>query len=376
MKFVNDKYRTWIEISKSALESNYLAFRKLLRPQTKLLGVVKSNAYGHGLIGFSKALDNLGVDWLGVDSIVEASALRANSVRGPILVMGFTLPENFALAARQKISLTLSTFENAKILAQKKSRLAIHVKIETGLNRQGFLVRDLPKLIRILKHARGVEIEGMYTHFAKAYYPGDKNFTEQQIKKFQAAVALFRRAGFKPILHAAATGGTLNFPEAHFDLVRLGIGLYGLWPTEETRRSHAKKIHLLPVLSWKTRINEIKTAFRGETVGYYRTERLKRNSRLAILPIGYWHGFDRRLSNVGQVLVRGQTARVMGRVSMDMTVIDVTDVVPAARVGDEVTLIGKQGYNQIGAEDMAKTAQTINYEIVTRINPLIQKFYV
>lgn len=374
-EIANDKYRTWIEISKSAVKNNYRTFRKLLRPRTKLLGVVKSNAYGHGLIGFSKILEHLGVDWLGVDSITEGLALRQNRIRCPILVMGFTLPQNFAVAAKQKISLTVSTFENAKVLARKNQRCSIHIKIETGLNRQGFLVRDLPKVIKILKKASHLEVQSLYTHFAKAYYPKDKNFTEAQIRRFQEAGSLFRKAGYRPMLHAAATGGTLNFPQAHFDLVRIGIGLYGLWPTPETEKAYQKKISLTPALSWRTRINEIKKAKKGETVGYYRSERLRRDSKLAILPIGYWHGFDRRFSSVGRVLVRGQKAKVAGRVSMDMTVIDVTDI-PAAKPGDEVVLIGKQGYNEITADDLAQTAQTINYEIVTRINPLIQKFYI
>ncbi len=374
-KIASEKYRTWIEISKSAVKNNYQAFRKLLKPETRLLGVVKSNAYGHGLIGFSKILHHLGVDWLGVDSITEASTLRQNRISCPILVMGFTLPDNFAVAAKQKISLTISTFENAKVLAQKNQRCSIHIKIETGLNRQGFLVRDLPKVMELLKKASHLEVQGLYTHFAKAYYPKDKNFTVQQIKEFQQATLLFRKAGYRPMLHAAATGGTLNFPQAHFDLVRIGIGLYGLWPTDETKRVYAKKIHLRPALSWKTKINEIKKAKKGETVGYYRSERLRRDSKLAILPIGYWHGFDRRFSNIGHVLVRGQKAKVAGRVSMDMTAIDVTDI-PAVKPGDEVVLIGKQGYNEITIDDLAKMADTINYEIVTRINPLVQKFYV
>ena len=340
-----------------------------------MLGVVKSNAYGHGLVGFSKVLDGLGVDFLGVDSITEAETLRKNNIRLPILVMGFTLPENFKLAARKKVALTVSSLENLEDMAKKNLPISVHIKIETGLNRQGFLVQDLPKVINILKRANHINVEGLYTHFAKAYYPGDKKFTEWQIGKFREAVEIFREAGFRPILHAAATGGAMNFQEAHFDMVRLGIGLYGLWPTEETKRVHARRINLIPALSWKTRINEIKMAGKGETVGYYRTEPLKRDSKLAILPIGYWHGFDRRFSSIGHVLVRGRRARVLGRVSMDMTVIDATDV-PRVSAGDEVVLIGRQGESKITADDLAKKAQTINYEIVTRINPLIEKFYV
>ena len=374
-KAANNKYRTWLEISKGAVKNNYSAFRKLIKPETKMLGVVKSNAYGHGLVGFSKVLDGLGVDFLGVDSITEAETLRKNNIRLPILVMGFTLPENFKLAARKKVALTVSSLENLEDMAKKNLPISVHIKIETGLNRQGFLVQDLPKVINILKRANHINVEGLYTHFAKAYYPGDKKFTERQIGKFREAVEIFREAGFRPILHAAATGGAMNFQEAHFDMVRLGIGLYGLWPTEETKRVHARRINLIPALSWKTRINEIKMAGKGETVGYYRTEPLKRDSKLAILPIGYWHGFDRRFSSIGHVLVRGRRARVLGRVSMDMTVIDATDV-PRVSAGDEVVLIGRQKNSEVTADELARTAQTINYEIVTRINPLIQKFYV
>lgn len=375
VKNANNKYRTWLEISKGAVENNYSVFRKLIKPETKMLGVVKSNAYGHGLVGFSKILDRLGVDFLGVDSITEAETLRENKIRRPILVLGFTLPENFKLAGRKKIALTVSSLQNLRDMAKKNLPVSVHIKIETGLNRQGFLLSDLPKAVNILKKARNINIEGIYTHFAKAYYPGDRNFTERQIDKFREAVGIFRVAGFRPILHAAATGGVLNFPEAHFDMVRVGIGLYGLWPTEETKRFYARRINIIPALSWKTRINEIQKAKKGETVGYYRTEKLKRDSKLGILSVGYWHGFDRRFSSKGQVLVRGRKARVLGRVSMDMTVIDVTDV-SGASAGDDVVLIGRQNNGEVTADDLARTAQTINYEIVTRINPLIQKFYI
>lgn len=370
-----DKYRTWIEISKSAVKNNYQAFRKIIKPQTSLLGVVKSNAYGHGLVGFAKILDQLGTDWLGVDSITEADNLRRNGIKQPILAMGYTLPQNFAIAARQKIALTISTFPNLKFLIKKKFQIPIHIKVETGLNRQGFLLEDLGKVISILKKADQKNVDGLYTHFAKAYYPGDESFTKKQIQKYKQAVSVFHKAGFRPILHAAATGGTLNFPEAHFDMVRVGIGLYGLWPTEETRQVYKNRVRLTPVLSWKTRITEIKTALKGETVGYYRAEKLKRNSKLAVLPIGYWHGFDRRFSSIGHVLVHGRKAKVVGRVSMDMTVIDVTAILNT-KAGDEVIIIGRNGRNQVVADDLAKIAKTINYEIVTRINPLIERFYI
>lgn len=370
------KYRTWIEISKSAIKNNYQVFRKRLKPSIKMLGVVKSNAYGHGLRDFAAALASLGIDRLGVDSITEANALRRAGIKLPILVLGFTLPANFVLARDNKIALTISTFENLEILSKLKRGLSIHLKIDTGMHRQGFFVEDLPKVLKIIKANPQIHLEGLYTHFAAAKRPDDTHGTEKQIECFNQAREIVEDFGFTGIIsHASATAGTLNFPEAHYDMVRVGIGLYGMWPSPETARTFQNRLQLKPALTWKTVISEVKTVIKGEKVGYDFTQELKRTSRLAVLPIGYWHGYFRAWSGLSRVIIKGQKAKIVGRVAMDMVVADVTDV-KDAKVGDEVILIGAQGKEAVTADELADLAGTTCYEVVTRLNPLIKKFYI
>ena len=382
--------RTWIEVDKNAIAQNYKTFRGLIGNDRRLMAVVKSNAYGHGLIGFSKEAQKLGVDWFGVDSVVEAIALRKSGIKKLILVLGHTLPERLEEAVRQDISLTVSSFDalrnlkNFRLAVPRRSftrrgamskDLKIHLKIDTGMHRQGFFINDLPEVVSFLKKSPKIEIEGIYTHFAAAKNPTFPRDTNRQIEEFKKAVKVIEDGGFKSIKHAAATSGTIIFPSSHFDMVRIGIGLYGLWPSSEVRSAFSNKVKLAPVLSWKTIIGEIKDIKKGEGVGYDFTERLKLNSRIAILPSGYWHGYPRALSSVGQVLIRGQRAKVLGRVSMDMTVVDVTNI-KDAKIGDAVTLIGKDGGREITADELAELSGTINYESITRINPLIERVYV
>lgn len=370
-----ENLRTWIEVQAKAIRSNYQLFRRLCGKSTLLMSVVKSNAYGHGLRDFGRTVGSFGVDWFGVDSITEARALRQGGLKQPILVLGYTLPSNYLFAKQKNISVTVANFETLKSAIRFGKHLAAHIKVDTGMHRQGFFLTDLPKVIALLKENRRIRLEGLYTHFAKAKDPTERGDTQKQLAIFARAVDLFHKGGMQPLLHAAATGGTINFPESRYDLVRVGIGMYGLWPSPETFRHFAKKLELKSVLSWKTLVSEVKPIASGERVGYDYTEKLRRDSKIAIIPVGYWHGFDRRFSSIGHVLIRGKRARVLGRVSMDMSVVDVTDI-PGARVGDEVVLIGSQGRDRITADELAKIANTIPYEIVTRINPLIQKYYV
>lgn len=368
-------YRTWIEISSSAYKSNYKLFRNLLRRDCLLLGVIKSNAYGHGLMTTARAYRDLGFDWLGVDSISEALALRREHIDGKILVMGYTQPANFPAAISEKISLTISTFENLKALTKVKKKIYVHIKVDTGMHRQGFSLLDISKVISVLKKNTHIVVEGLFTHFAAAKDPADSTDTDYQLKLFEQAVIEFKSEGFTPLCHAAATGGVINFPNSHFDMVRVGIGMYGLWPSEETQKAFQKKLPLRPVLAWKTIISELKWVVKGEHIGYNYTEQLHRMTKVAVLPVGYWHGFWRAFSSRAHVLVRGKRCRVLGRVSMDMVTVDVTDV-PNAKVGDEVVLLGKQGKNEITADELAYLADTSNYELVTRLNPLIKKYYI
>lgn len=367
-------YRTWIEISKSDIKNNYLIFKKLIKPKVKILGVVKSNAYGHELFGFANSLIKLGVDWLGVDSITEAIALRKQKIKKPILVLGYTLPSNFLLANEYNITLTISSFENLYFLKKFNKNLDIHLKIDTGMHRQGFFVKDLPEILNFIKHSTNIRLKGVYTHFAAAKRPDATHATGKQIQVFKKALTIIKSRGFTVLSHASATAGTLNYPEAHFDMVRVGIGLYGLWPSPETEQVFKKTLYLRPVLTWKTIISEIKTIEKGEKIGYDYTEELKKTKKIAILPIGYWHGYFRSFSSSAFVLVKGIRCKILGRVAMDMVVIDVTDVLDI-KVGDEVVLMGSQGKEVITADELANLANTTSYEVVTKLNPLIKKIY-
>ncbi|MFA5934360.1 MAG: alanine racemase [Candidatus Paceibacterota bacterium] len=371
-------FRTWIEIDKKAVKHNYDVFRSLIPQKTKLLAVVKSNAYGHGLIDFSKEIVKNGVDFLGVDSIVEGLTLRREEIKTPILVLGYTLPELFNDAVDKNISITVSSFDTISEIKKLKIKsnkiLKIHVKVDTGMCRHGFLLEDLEKVIKEIKSLKNIEVEGLYTHFSIAKDPAFPSYTKKQTKEFNIWVDAFRKAGFNSILHASATSGTIVFPESIFDMVRVGIGLYGVWPSKETENAFDTKFSLKPVLSWKTIVGEIKKIQKGSRVGYDGTEVLEKDSIIAICPIGYWHGFSRNLSCKAKVLINGKKAKVLGRVCMDIIVVDISGI-KGVKVNDEVVIIGKSGKEQIEVDDISTITGGSNYEFLTRINPLIKKFY-
>lgn len=360
--------RTWVEIDTKAIRANYEVFRKLVSKDVKIMGVVKSNAYGHGLIGFARELEKLGIDALAVDSLVEALALRRSGVKIPVLVLGYTLPEMFGSVIGKKIYLTVSSVAGLRDLLKfpNANKIPVHLKVDTGMHRQGFLLEEKETVLKIMKGGR-VNVVGLYTHFASAKDPNGLAFTKQQIEELLVWRTELSNAGFTGITHAGATGGTSYFPVSHFDMVRVGAGLYGFWPNDE-------KLSLKPVLSWKTIISEIKEIPAGDGVGYDLTLKAEKITRIAVCPIGYWHGYSRLLSNNADVLVWGVRARVLGRVSMDMIVIDITSI-PRAKVGDEVVLIGRSGKEEITANELASLTSTSPYEILTRLNPLMKKIY-
>ncbi len=339
-----------------------------------MMAVVKSNAYGHGMIISARAALAGGADWLGVDEVTEALALRKAGFKVPILVFGYTLPEHFKIAAQKKISLTISSLDALNTLANRKlpKKLRIHLKFDTGLYRQGILENHIQQVIRIIsaKNFPAI-IEGTYTHFATMENPPRKDYSYRQAENFKRIIEKLSQSGFTPITHASASSGILFSKDFHLDMSRGGIAVYGLWPSREIKL-WAKDVEMIPALTWKTIVTEVKLAPRGAKVGYDLTHELVRNSRLAIVPVGYWHGLPRSLSNNGQVLLCGKRANIVGRVSMNMTIVDVTDI-PSVKQGDEVVILGKQGRETISAEEIAEKAGTINYEIVTRINQQIQR---
>ncbi len=371
--------RTWIEINKKAIAYNYRLFRSLISVKTKLMGVVKSNAYGHNLIEFSQELEKLGTDYLAVDSIVEGLALRKEGIKIPILILGYILPEMIEKAAINNIDITISNFDyftKIKKLNLKKP-VHVHIKVDSGMRRHGFYTKDIKKVIiqsKILEKLGKIKIVGLYTHFASAKNPAFPIETKKQIEIFNEWSKSFKEQKINVILHASATSGTLLFPEAHFDMVRIGIGLYGLWPSQETKMFCQNKFSLKPVLVWKTIIGEIKNVEAEDKIGYDFTEKLNKKSKIAIIPIGYWHGYPRALSSIGQVLIKGEKAKVVGRICMDILMIDITSI-KDVKIGDEVTIIGPSGNNEITVDNLATLLEASSYEFITRINPLIKKIY-
>lgn len=357
------RYKVWLEVSKSAVRKNVRAFRALLGKKIKLYAVVKSNAYGHGLLQFSGLASEYGVDGFCVDSVVEGVKLRTHGITKPILVLGYTLPALYAAAAEHGITVTISNKEALVAWNKAKVKSQFHLKVDTGMHRQGFQLTDVSALIEKLPITHFV---GVYTHFAMAKNAIDMAFTEKQLAVLKEACVLFEQAGFDNLMrHASATGGTLLGKEFYMDMVRVGIGLYGIWPSAELEVQLGKKITLTPALSLHSVISEIKEIKKGEGVGYDLTERVERDTLLAVIPIGYWHGIPRAASSIGSVYVGAKPAKIIGRVSMDMVVVDVTGI--PCKVGAEV---------RITPLELARSINASPYEVITRINPLIHKVLV
>ena len=377
-KKIRKGLRTWIEIDKKAIAHNYQVFQNLVGKKCKLMSVVKSNAYGHSLLDFAKEQEKLGVDYLGVDSIVEGIALRKEGIKKPILVLGYTLPEMLLKAIKYNIEITVSNFETLKKIEKIKNqikKIKVHVKVDTGMNRHGFLSSDREKLLSELKKAKNIFVVGLFTHFAMAKNPAFPQYTKNQIDEFEKWSGIFKKNGLNPIRHASATSGAILFKEAHFDMVRIGIGLYGIWPSNEVRAFVEGKIRLAPVLSWKAVIGEIKAIKAGSRVGYDCTETITKDSKIAIIPIGYWHGLPRALSGIGKVIIGNKKCKILGRVCMDIIMVDIT-YIKNVKVRDEIILIGKSGKEEITADDISNLVDASTYEFLTRINPLIKRIYI
>ena len=372
---------SWVEIDAARLRSNLDEFRNATPAGTSIMAVVKANAYGHGL-EVTAPIAAERADWLGVNCIDEALVITRLGVQKPVAILGHTPLEQLADVARNGYRQVLYRLDVARALSEAAQKLGttarVHLKIETGTNRQGIALHDLQGFVSELAKMPSIEIEGTYTHFANIEDTLDPSFALSQKEKFQAALALLEKAGIRPTqVHASATAGTLLYPEMAFSMVRVGIGTYGLWPSRETQlaaRERGKRLSLLPVLSWKTRVAQVKHVNSGEYVGYGLTYRASRPMKLVVLPIGYYDGYDRKLSNSGRALIHGQPASIIGRVAMNMTMLDVTDI--GAELDDEVVLIGRQGDSEIRAEELAEKVGSIPYELVTRINPLIQRIRV
>lgn len=368
--------KTWIELSASALRHNYQQVAALVAP-AQVMAVLKADAYGHGLLQVAESLKDEAVLY-GVDRIEEGIQLREVGVEAEIVVLGFSEATDLPQAKKYRLDLAISSLEALEQLhfttQENGERLYIHLEVETGLYRLGIPPEDFPRTIAFLQaHSASIQVRGLFTHFANVEEELDGGFPVLQQQRFQSAVQTFTDAGIRPPqLHMACSAAGLVFGASHFNLVRLGISLYGLWSSElveeRSRTRTDVKIVLEPVLSWKTKIAQVKSVAANETVGYGKTQTLTRASKIAVLPIGYYDGYPRALSSVGNVLIRNTLCPIVGRICMNMCMVDVTDLSQVV-TGDEVTLIG----SGIPAETVAALAGTLHYELIARLSASIPR---
>lgn len=364
---------TVAEIDLEALAFNYRQIRKRVPKGTAILAVVKADAYGHGALPVSLKLERLGVEFLGVAISEEGIALRKEGVKAPILVLGGFFPGEEELVIRYHLTPVIfdvgSLMRLSRAAERKRKRVKVHLKVDTGLGRLGVWYDRFPVFLRKVKRIPNIEVEGLLSHFSMT--DREEDYTSFQWRRFQQALDLACEEGLKcRYVHMANSANLILFPEYSGNMVRPGIVLYGSYPTTEME----KLIQLKPVLTLKTSIPFIKSVPAGTRISYGGTFVTRRESLMAILPIGYADGYSTRLSNQGEVLIREKRAPVVGRVCMDLIVVDVTDI-PGVSTGDEVVLIGRQGREQITADEIAKKIGSISYEVLCLIGKRVPRVY-
>ncbi|XDD52310.1 alanine racemase [Leptospira sp. WS92.C1] len=372
---------SWVEISKHSIRTNLNSFRSILNPDSTLTAILKSNAYGHELETMTKLCIDEGVSRIGVNSIEEALIVRNIDSTIPILIMGEiqNLQARKNQLADPNFWIVFSRPETAKILSSLSPAPKLHLKVDTGMGRLGTRGETLQITLEKLKESE-IRLDGICTHFASTEDVLEHKHSLMQIRNFETAVSLAESFGYKNLIrHTCASASTLLFPSAHFEMVRVGISLYGLWPSIQTRLSlnliGNKNFQLNPVLSWKTKIVHIQNHPANRYIGYGSTFQTSYPTKVAVVPVGYYEGLDRKLSNNGDMLVLGRRARILGRICMNMTMLDVTHI-PGADIGSIVTIIGHDGEESVTADDMADRVHTINYEITTRISESIPRIVV
>ncbi len=359
---------TWLEISKAALLNNISEIKKRLPKKTKYISVVKSNAYGHGLLQVVTAIKK-NVDVFAVYDFSDALLLREKKILKPMLMLGRVFPKQIASAAKNNIELSVSNFD----ILETDKKIKIHLCLDTGLGRDGFVLSDMKKVLSLLKKNKNITVVGLYTHFAVPDDTAFRAYTKKQIDELMLWKKALSEIGITPSIHVSSTAGIFIAEfNCCFDAVRVGGGTYGLWPSKEVDSLNHKQTKLLPTLSWKSLVVEVKSLAKGSHISYGCTFTLQRDSKIAILPVGYFDGIPRNTSNKASVLINGIKVPQLGRVTMNMIVVDVTDV-KKIKVGDTATLIGNDKKEVVSAEDWANWANSFSYEIVTRINPTLQR---
>ena len=368
--------RAWAEIDLDAIAHNTREIKKLTGSKVEMMGVVKADAYGHGVLEVVRTLLDNGVTQLAVSMLDEAIQIRKMGIDVPILVLNYTDPARADEIIHNRVTQTVFSTDLAQALSAAAVRLGkdvrIHVKVDTGMTRVGFIpgynaVRNIMEISRL----PGIILEGIFTHFASAD-ESDKSYTLMQFERFMNLCTELTRAGIHiPVKHVCNSAGILQYPEMHLDIVRPGIILYGLYPSREV----AGKIDLRPAMTLKANVIFVKDVDKDTYVSYGRTFRTDRKSRIATIPIGYADGYTRLMSNKGRMLVNGEYAPVIGRICMDQCMLDVTDLKHDVHVGDEVVIFGRQNGSCISVDEIADQVGTINYELVCIIGKRIPRVY-
>jgi alanine racemase len=366
---------TWVEIDLNALRHNLSALKKRVGPQTKILGIVKADAYGHGDYEISRVLLNNGVEMLGIAILEEGIQLRDKGIKAPLLLLGGIFEEQIDTVIQYGLTPTVYDLKLAEVLSKRayyfNTIMKVHVYVDTGMGSIGVKHDKAVEFVKFARNLKNLLIEGIYTHCSSSDEK-DSAFTILQIRRFRDVLdALDASKACIPLRHMANSGAILGYPEAYFTMVRPGLSLYGLYPSEDVSRD----IGIRPVMSFKTRIIHIKDMESGDVVGYGRTYRITKPTRVATLPLGYDDGYNRLLSNQGEVLIRGKKASIIGRVCMDQCFVDVTNIKDVS-VGDEAVLYGSQGQETIPIESIAKQLNTIPYEVTCSISKRVPRIYI
>ena len=365
---------TWAEVDLDAIAFNVRAFKRHVGEAVQVIAVVKANAYGHGSIPVARAALQAGATRLGVHRAIEGVELRRAGLTAPILVMGYTPSSGAAMIAHYDLTPSLITCEFAEAISAEAARLGktvpLHVKVDTGMSRYGLMPSEVVDFVLSLTALPGVQLEGLFTHLATAD-AADQTHARRQLETFRQVIAVVQDAGVHvPLCHAANSAATMTLPEAHFDAVRPGIAMYGLDPSDEW----PPVFEIRPALALKSRVSRVRELPTGSGVSYGRTFVTERPTIAALVPVGYGDGYHRILSNKGSVLIRGRRAPILGRVCMDQFVVDASGI-PDVQQDDEVVLVGRQGQAQIRAEEVARLAGTINYEVTTSLLPRVARAY-
>ncbi len=365
---------TWAEIDLDAVAFNAAGLKARTGGRAELMVAVKANAYGHGAVPVARAALEGGATRLAVHRTAEGMQLRQAGITAPILIMGYTLPAESERVVRWGLTPTVNSRPQAEALSAATvavgKPLPVHVKVDTGMGRYGLLPDEVLDFVRFLSSLPSLALEGLYTHHAVADL-ADKAFTRHQFSIYMDVVKQLEAAGFAfPLKHVSNSATTLDLPEIALDMVRCGIALYGLHPSDEVEPI----IPLRPALALKSRVVRVRTLPAGASISYGRTYITDKPTRVALVPVGYGDGYHRFLSNRGAVLIRGQRAPIVGRVCMDQFGVDVSHI-PAVQLHDEVVLIGQQGEEHIQAEEVARWAETINYEVTTGLLPRVVRVY-